>query len=1142
MDIKQEFINPPKDYSMQAFWFWNGELAEDKLRWQLDEMVDKGIYGGFMHPRAYLKTPYLEQEWWDAVRACVDEGKKKGFSTWLYDEYAWPSGTAGSTFEYGFQKPSRTLAEGEKNMAKGLYARTFDMQEENLAQKGDSPDDLLVRQFERDGKIMAFYKKVFPKAVDYLNRDTIARFITYTHEEYRKRFGDDFGSVIPGIFFDEIYMMGNPIPWTDQLPEVFKKTCGYDLMEVLPSLVEGECDQDQKVRQDYYGVVTDMYEDAFFVQISEWCEKNKLKLTGHTEEFLWEHPRRQGDYFKTMRHLAIPGSDNHDYRYRFPRKITYCEPKYSVSVARAYEKSRCMSEAMGGAGWGCSLEEFKRGINTLGAMGTNLFIPHGFYYECDHQGSQSDWPSSFFYQNPYWKYFKSFADYVRRICYMNSIGTAVVEYGIYYPAGEMQANMVNGEENRKGTAISESFHAALDNMIEHQMDTDMIDEESLLRAEMSGGVCAVGSQRFATLLFPEGMEFTDSLFSQIKRFADSGGRLVFYKTGYGGLPQGLESCLCCDAQELPAKLKECGSLDAEVIFGDKKDLFINHRSFEGGEFYFVSNSSNRERDVILRLRCVGDSVYFLNPEDGRAQTADSISCEAGTDIKLHLYPDEAGYLLFNREDTALSEIKKPERDNKELEEPVMGAWEFLPLSKEYDNKWGTDAKMTQLEIPVALFASELSEEAKLIRICNSKNQDGRSDRHTSLWNANWITRRPSWNDQLSASDLYFRKVLKISGEVLNAEFCAVAVQTLEVYVNGRLAFTGDSHGEPLTFSLKGALCRGGNLIAVHVHNDHPLNDVYVCSAEELPTDRFISLLMQGEIDLGTEKLQITTDAEWIVNDCLEKGWNELDCKKEEQSQYADVLKCKNFNQGLPSGLWLNAWERGTPPLKPWGDLPLFGKLKEYPLTLYYTFTAPAGACRIYEPVVSGEFSSTLDGKPVVWKDGKLDLKAQQRPRRLEISVTAHGGEDGVKKPLRADILPVRSPLKDWRWHGLDWFSGRCMYTNVLELNQVDGQYELDLGKVCHYAEVWVNGQLAGTRIWAPYRLPVTGLLKAGHNTITVITANSAANERRNLLVDEGMALGWNRYWNEDNIDREPGNSEAGLLGPVTLYKKTGCLE
>ena len=78
-------------------------------------------------------------------------------------------------------------------------------------------------------------RKVFEKAVDYLNPETIASFIKLTHEEYRKRWGEDFGKLIPGIFFDEIYMMGNPLPWTDRLPGCFRDTYGLGVHENRPA-------------------------------------------------------------------------------------------------------------------------------------------------------------------------------------------------------------------------------------------------------------------------------------------------------------------------------------------------------------------------------------------------------------------------------------------------------------------------------------------------------------------------------------------------------------------------------------------------------------------------------------------------------------------------------------------------------------------------------------------------------------------------------------------------------------------------------------------------------------------------------------------------------------------------------------------
>ena len=511
-DIIKGFEMPERKYSAIAFWFWNGELDPDFLAWQIDEMVDKGVYGGFMHARAYLKTPYLEEDWWRAVDKCVARGREKGFDTWIYDEYAWPSGTAGSTFQFGYQKPSRVLAEGECNMAKGLYVRTYS------AGESIEEENLLAKFPTNNGGTLAFYRRVYPNSVDYLNKDTIRAFINYTHEEYKKRYKSDFGTVIPGVFFDEIYMIGYPLPWTDSLPEEFFARCGYDLMKELPHLLEGEDEHAKQVRKDYYRVISELYEEAFFKQISDWCSENDLMLTGHTEEYLQAHPRRQGNFFNTMRHLQIPGADNHDYRYRFPRKITFCEPKYSVSVARAYNHERCMSEAMGGAGWGCSLQEFKRGINTMGAMGINMFTLHGFYNECEHQGSQVDWPTSFFYQNPYWKYFKTFGDYISRVSYMNTIGKPVVDIALYYPIDELYEDTVYGEANERGKLMCQAFDKALNSLLCRQMDTDMIDYESLVRAEIREGNIQVGQQSFTALICPANFKADEVLAEKLRNF------------------------------------------------------------------------------------------------------------------------------------------------------------------------------------------------------------------------------------------------------------------------------------------------------------------------------------------------------------------------------------------------------------------------------------------------------------------------------------------------------------------------------------------------------------------------------------------------------------------------------------------------
>ncbi|MBF0246280.1 MAG: hypothetical protein HQL31_13615, partial [Planctomycetes bacterium] len=49
----------------------------------------------FMHSRNGLKTPYLSEEWFDCIGACVDKARELGMKAYLYDEDRFPSGDAG---------------------------------------------------------------------------------------------------------------------------------------------------------------------------------------------------------------------------------------------------------------------------------------------------------------------------------------------------------------------------------------------------------------------------------------------------------------------------------------------------------------------------------------------------------------------------------------------------------------------------------------------------------------------------------------------------------------------------------------------------------------------------------------------------------------------------------------------------------------------------------------------------------------------------------------------------------------------------------------------------------------------------------------------------------------------------------------
>lgn len=1136
MSIFDKIKVPPREFSPSAFWFWYGDLDPDELRRQIDLMVEQGVYNGFMHPRAYLKTPYLEDKWWDAVAACVDEGNKTGFYPWLYDEYAWPSGTAGSTFPYGYQKPSRTLASGIKNMAKSLVMRRFASAADFKEGASLDENQSLLCLFYGDGtvchindvdyakgELFVFYVKVHPTLVDYMNKETVREFLNYTHEEYKKRYGKFFGNRIPGIFFDEIYM-NHFSPWTDELPREFEARRGYDLMPRLFALALEGGDEEREVRRDYYKTVSELYEEAFFEQIGSWCHENNLKLTGHTEEDIGMHPSRQGNYFNTIRRLQIPGVDCHDYRYRFPRKITYREPKLAVSVSRAYGKERAMSEAFGGAGWACTLQEFKRGVNTAGAMGISMFTLHGFYSDIDSQGSQSDWPGNFFYQNPYWRYFKYFADYISRVCYVNSRGVPVVDVALYYPIEDLQRETYIKGLTCKGRAIDASLNVALNCLIENQIDVDMIDGESLLRSEISNGRLCVGKESFSVLLIHEAATIDGEVSEKLARFRKDGGKIIYYSTRKDGNGEFVAP------ENIHKAVADAISLDACVLKGDREDLFINHRKIDGKDFYFVANSSSVSRELTLLLREKGYAEK-ISPENGDCSAVSYSLTEQGTVVELSLDEDEGLWIVIDPQN-APAEYKQ-ERITEETE--LLGEWDFLPVAADLGGEEQIACERSELNVPLATFSSDLHSKDNLIRIQNKAGEKGYVGRHLSLWNAAWITRRIGWKDSSASKDLYFRRRFDIDRKPDRAEICIAAVNEWQLYINGGSVSSSKAGSTPITLDITSYLREGENLICVSVHNPTPMEKATLLQREELIAELMISLIAEIELTFGEEKRVICTDSEWITCEAVTNDW--LSLKYDPKASYVDPITRLNQAPALNPAEWSFAWERGRPPLKPFGDIPRFGETVQYPQKVRYGIDLPSGSAAVKYPDVSGDIVALMiDGMPASFCDGVCRLTPDGKEHCFEIALIANGADDGLHSPLSVELVPQKYTLDDWRLHGLEWHSGFASYKKSFTLSSNSGRYILDLGKVCHQAEVLVNGKLAGERIWAPYRFDITELLHKGDNEITVIVSNSAGVEHQFMLLDEGEALGWNRYWNYDNIRRDSEKLISGMIGPVKIIK------
>jgi hypothetical protein len=85
------------------------------------------------------------------------------------------------------------------------------------------------------------------------------------------------------------------------------------------------------------------------------------------------------------------------------------------------------------------------------------------------------------------------------------------------------------------------------------------------------------------------------------------------------------------------------------------------------------------------------------------------------------------------------------------------------------------------------------------------------------------------------------------------------------------------------------------------------------------------------------------------------------------------------------------------------------------------------------------------------------------------------------------------------------------------------------------AQVYVNGGLAGSVWKPPYEVDVTGLLRAGGNTIRVVVANLGINRLAGTSLPNYRLLNvlyGERFQEQDLQNLQP--VACGMLGPVTL--------
>ena len=371
--------------------------------------------------------------------------------------------------------------------------------------------------------------------IDVTNRDAVAAFLRNTYDLYKKNVPTHMnagaGRIIPkigqieAVFTDEPSLMGCYInkglyprtikdPYDDEMPLYPVLTYGRDVenayasrygRNLMPDLVHiflGDTEVSKAVRNDYYTLLSDLYEESFFSQISDWCARNEISFSGHLllEDDIRFHTVFEGNFFSLLRHMHFPGIDMLQ---SIPSMLCHSDyaftPKLVSSVARAYNRPHVMSEVSAHAQGGkVTHDQMYASLCAQYALGVDIFT---YYY-----GER--------FMDP-----ETYTRYNHALGRIDAImaGRTVADALLYYPIETFRmhhrpSDAQYGSYTEAENNCKKGLMAIQNTLLDNQIDFDYTDFDILSRMTVceDGTLLSPHGDRYAALILPP-MEYTTAM-------------------------------------------------------------------------------------------------------------------------------------------------------------------------------------------------------------------------------------------------------------------------------------------------------------------------------------------------------------------------------------------------------------------------------------------------------------------------------------------------------------------------------------------------------------------------------------------------------------------------------------------------------
>ena len=664
-ELKRGFAQPQADYGPIDCWWWEAaHLDKEKMRWQLEELQDKGVAGTWYYPR-YIgeedmacRPRYWTEEWWDLTEFAVEEHERLGlaywFSDWTAHEFIQDKLRAEVEAHPEF-RGRRLVMHQEEATGPGPLALKADAGEEVLdaaafrtadggldyATRVDLTAELndgqLQWRAESSGWILTMVC-VRPFDLDYINPELTARWIEILLGTYASRLGRHMGDTIKAFGTDEWRFMQGNVLYSSALMRRFQSEKKYDPSAYLVGLFGDIGQLTDKIRCEYYEVMCSEIAEKFYRPFAAWLEERDMLFTefcprGKTENLL-EQTHHYGDFFRYMGNYHIPGNEERCLKGDRVRKF---QAKLASSIAHVSGRSRVGLCAYWGSGWGHTPQENLAWTNVNYAYGINLYNRHGVLYST--LAGWYEWvPPAVHFRQPYWTYWRTFTEYVTRLSYLLSQGTHRADVALLYPLATVHANWEDRWDfNETARSFSKGMYDLAKTVYRNGIDLDFVDDTALGKARVEGDRLVIAEMPFRAVVLPPMTTIRLRTMRLIAEFHRAGGTVVSYgclptasDEGGRGDPAlaallqvlfavsssvGVEETLereralfaPTDLEAIPAMLTR--SITRDLIVS-QANVFHTHQVVNGLHLYYIYNHAGNRRRIELDMDAVGVPLRF----------------------------------------------------------------------------------------------------------------------------------------------------------------------------------------------------------------------------------------------------------------------------------------------------------------------------------------------------------------------------------------------------------------------------------------------------------------------------------------------------------------------------------------------------